>query len=518
MFPLTRRWLAFGFLALASAPVRAVGGQSTCATELRTLERRDVPPLNASREMSASLLADVVQCSTNTLHKTWVLQPLTPRLRIFGSRGLPAAHDDGELWVGRGVSVALRAGFTVDGKFLHVAVAPELVSTENTAFDHEPARDTARSSFASPFYSLPSQSIDLPTQFGVGSEMRITPGASAIWLSGFGVAGGISTSLQAWGPGLRGSLLLGASAGGIPRAFLRSANPMRTRIGVFDAVLFLGTVTESRYFDRDTSNNYRSMSAFGLTWSPDSAGLLALGAARGVMHTSDRALPEISRSIDALRSTDTAADDLISMFAKLGRPSDALSAWVEVARNRKGFGSRSFLTLPYDATGYIIGARGSTGLRGQQLVVLAEAANLEQSEDVIGRAPKDFYAGTNVPQGWTQRGRPIGHWVGPGGQTQFISIDWVRGRSRVGLYAERVRRNEDALFREYLAYPNRHDVSLEPGIRAALAWRGQEFALDVSNGKRLNFEFQNATYLPSTRTVDVVMPRISFSVTPLSQR
>lgn len=99
-----------------------------------------------------------------------------------------------------------------------------------------------------------------------------------------------------------------------------------------------------------------------------------------------------------------------------------------------------------------------------------------------------------------------------------MAVDWVRGKSRVGLYVERARRNEDALFREFLAYPNRHDVSLEPGIRGALAWRGQEFAIDVSNGKRLNFEFQNATYILDTRTVDVVMPRISVSITPLSQR
>ncbi|MDQ6612225.1 MAG: capsule assembly Wzi family protein, partial [Gemmatimonadota bacterium] len=120
--------------------------------------------------------------------------------------------------------------------------------------------------------------------------------------------------------------------------------------------------------------------------------------------------------------------------------------------------------------------------------------------------------------GWTQRGRMLGHWVGPGGQTQFISADWVVARSRVGLFAERARRNEDAFFREYLPYPNRHDVSLELGVRAATVKHDIEFAIDASIGKRINFEFQNATYLPNVRTVDIATPRLRIAVTPASQR
>ncbi|MEP6778602.1 MAG: hypothetical protein ABJC26_01840, partial [Gemmatimonadaceae bacterium] len=212
------------------------------------------------------------------------------------------------------------------------------------------------------------------------------------------------------------------------------------------------------------------------------------------------------------------ADEMISAFMRVGSATDALSAWAEVARNKPGFGLHSFLTLPYDAVSFIIGARGTAPLTSGRLVALIEAANLEQGEDIIGEGSHDFYSGNVNPQGWTQRGRPLGDWIGPGGQSQFVSVDWVFKRSRIGGFVERVRRNEDALFREYLAYPNRHDVSLEAGVRSAHVWFGQEISADVSIGKRINFEFQNAFYLPNVRTVDIWTPRLRFSVTPLSQR
>jgi hypothetical protein len=137
---------------------------------------------------------------------------------------------------------------------------------------------------------------------------------------------------------------------------------------------------------------------------------------------------------------------------------------------------------------------------------------------VIGRAPRDFYSGSAVPQGWTERGRTLGDWIGPGGQSQFVAVDWVLSRARAGLFAERVRRNEDALFREYLPYPNRHDVSLALGTRGAVLWHGYEIGVEASIGKRRNYEFRNAEYLPAIRTVDVATPRLRVSFIPQSQR
>ena len=97
----------------------------------------------------------------------------------------------------------------------------------------------------------------------------------------------------------------------------------------------------------------------------------------------------------------------------------------------------------------------------------------------------------------------------------WVAIDRLTSRWSLGMYGERVRWNNDALYREYLAYPNRHDVSLRAGVRAGARWLGYDALLDASWGRRINYLFQNSTYLPSYRTVDVRVPQLRFSLTPL---
>lgn len=492
-----------------------------CTVTVRTVEQRSVPSLRIPSTTSVdgaptSVFNENTMCSWAP--RTRSFQTVLPWIRFTGAGGLPAAQEDGALWNGRGVSTAIRGGVTLERFGLHVAIVPEIVFSSNRPFDHEASRDTSRSSFASPYHSQFGGSLDLPKRFGADSYREVTPGASAAFFEKRGIAVGWSAAPQQWGPGQRGSLMIGAASAGIPRVFVRSSEPFATKIGVFDAVAFLGTATESRYFDRNSANDFRSLSAAALSWSPSLRSRFVGGVARGVMRTSEKAVPEAARFGDAFSKAGADADEMVAAFAHVGRSSDALSGWVEVARNRPGFGLRSFLTLPYDAMSYVVGTRGAANVGSGRLVVLFEAANLEQGEDVKGREPRDFYTGQAAIQGWTQRGRPIGHWVGPGGQSQYLSVDWVKSAARFCVFVERVRRDEDALFREYLAYPNRHDVQTEYGARAAIALRGFEVALDGSIGRRINFEFQNAEYLPTLRTVDVNTPRLRLSITPLSQR
>ena len=84
MFLAPRHWLALGLIVFAATPARAMWGQSTCATEIRTLERHDVPSLDAKREIDASLLADVTRCTVG-------LQQKARFVRISGA-GLRESH------------------------------------------------------------------------------------------------------------------------------------------------------------------------------------------------------------------------------------------------------------------------------------------------------------------------------------------------------------------------------------------------------------------------------------------
>jgi len=100
------------------------------------------------------------------------------------------------------------------------------------------------------------------------------------------------------------------------------------------------------------------------------------------------------------------------------------------------------------------------------------------------------------------------------GETQWLSADWISRQWSFGAFAERVRWNEDAFLRQFLPYPNRHDVTIRGGLRGGVVWRGSEFSLEGSIGHRLNYLFQNATFLPGYRTVDVSVPSLRFAIAP----
>ena len=370
-----------------------------------------------------------------------------------------------------------------------------------------------RSNFASPWYVEPL-SIDLPSRFGVRPISHLGLGESAIWATVGPVDLGASTSTQHWGPAERGALVIGADAPGVPRIFARTTHPVRTRAGSLSATVFAGTLTESRYFDRDAENDLRSLTAWNVAWSSTDSG----GFTVGLAHAEQRAGDRFGGGSDSLRRIHGPSDQLNEVYAQFRYPRSGIRAWVELGRAGALPTARRFFTIPYQGITYIVGAERAVALSGGALLLSFEAANLEQPTDLRGGARQDFYTSADIPQGWSQRGQVLGDAAGPGAQSQWASVDWVAKRSSAGIFGERVRWNEDALIRQYLAYPNRHDVTIRGGLRGGLVLYGNEIAVEASIGHRLNYLFQNTTFIPGYRTVDLAVPALRFSLTPLVSR
>jgi len=443
----------------------------------------------------------------------WIL----PEFLTVVAGGVPDSRGDGALWAGRGVSFLLRGGLTADYGPVHLVAAPELWRAANRPYDILPARDPHRSDFASPFYDG-SNSLDLPSRMGIDPLLELTLGQSALWYGAANVEVGLSASNLWWGPGVRDGLLFGPGAAGVPRLFVRTARPVRTPIGYFGAELFLGTLTESRWFDDSTANDRRALSAGALTWSPSRDGALMLGLARAVQRVVPRDSSITVRAFDFLRPvSDARGDRMLSMFGRLTLPRAGMRAFFELATSRPAGRLRDWLTIPGEEMAYQFGVEKVIRHPNAQWLLHAEAMNLDQGIQVREQAPHDFYTGYGTPHGWTQRGQLLGAGVGPGGQSQWLSADRLSGRWTIGLYGERVRWNNEALLRQYLATYYRHDVTLRTGIRGALqtaiAGRPYDVALDVSWGKRLNYLFQNTTYI-DYRTVDVTVPQLRLTLSP----
>jgi hypothetical protein len=502
---MAKRELALALLAFTAAALR---GQAPCASAVRELTivtpRARLDELQKSPWLGAEWSAAGAECSRRRTAAS-AIRFLSPAVRVTYLAGVPDPRDQGAAWNGRGLNLFARTGVAADLGFLHVVAAPNLWFAQNRAFDFVPGRDTSRSGFASPFYAG-QFSMDLPTRFGVDRERHINAGESAAWLSAGPIDIGASSASQRWGPGLRGGLLLGADAPGIPRVFARTRAPIQAA-GAWTLSTFYGVLSESRFFDRDTTNDRRSIAAALVGWSPSDTSAFAVGLAHAEMWNGKFGAPR--------RHT---YDQLNTVFARARFPDAGMRAWLELGRQGPIPTLGDFAAVPSDGLAYEIGLERATAVTGGTLVTTLEFANLEQPTDVHTEPTQDFYTSRIIAQGWTQRGIPLGYATGPGSQSLHLGADWVGARWSGGVFADRVRWNEDALFREFLPNPVRHDVSLTFGVRAGAVVMGREIMVSARTGKRLNFQFQNGLYIPGFRTVDVPIPMLSLSISPITSR
>jgi len=197
------------------------------------------------------------------------------------------------MWAGRGWNVAVIAGGLATFRNLRLVIAPQFTRSQNLPFPILPSPAQFRSPFASPFHSG-LMSADLPLRFGDKPYTRIDPGETSVELSVSGLGIGASSAEQWWGPGFENAIIMSNNAAGIPRGYVRTSRPIRTRLGEVEGLWMLGGLTESPFFDTDPRNDLRALSAavFTLRLAADTG--LTIGAERSVYAAAARfgSIPE----------------------------------------------------------------------------------------------------------------------------------------------------------------------------------------------------------------------------------
>jgi hypothetical protein len=492
---------------------------------------------------------------------------LTPRLRAAGDTGvsritwklfapevhyahnnhLPYGGNDGPLWAGRGSNVSIRTGIGAQRGRVELFVVPEIIYEQNRWYrladpPFAPVLQLPRNGYGSPWHST-LQSIDLPIRFGLPNDARrrLHPGQSSLTVNARQFAFGVATENEWWGPAIRNALILSNNAPGFPHLFLRTANPLRTRIGTFEGRWLSGWLRESDFFDTISTNQARSISMLALTWQPPRFGVV-LGAARAVYAPAARS------------GITTALTQALSVFADVGQPNavplccdertlgrDQLMSlffrWVEPKNHFEFYGEwgraefpvslRDFLVHANHSQAYTLGLQwlGEPGTWNGRLRAQGEVTYLEQSTTFRYRRVGSWYTSRPVPQGYTNDGQVLGAAIGPGSSSQFVGLDYIAPRWQAGTYLTRVRWLEDARSQQDPYLPTlagehgwcEHDVSFLSGFRAAATTRIGTVKAEYSTGWRLNVFFEN--YRCDTRqrrARDVRNNSLFLTFTPLS--
>lgn len=436
---------------------------------------------------------------------------ILPEVLLVHNSDIPSADNDGALWAGRGASVLVRGGLAARIGRVTVVLAPEVAHSRNAGFASTPALLSGQRPFTGPFappWFAGPYAIDLPIRFGDQSYTVLGFGQSSVTYGAGRVAFGASTENQWWGPGVRNALLLSNAGEGFPHAFVRTARPLRTRLGDVEARWFLGTPTRSLFAAADAAaERGRVLNGAAATLALRSAPGLTVGLARLVLSSERTFGGGLGRALDVLvrhdnlgtgdtLRTDLKSDQLASAFARYVVPGARAEVYGEFARLELPRTLRDFLTAPLNTGAYTLGlAHAWAGPRAGTFRAGLEVSNLEQSRTFTDRPPPpDFYTGRAAPAGFTTRGQPLGAAIGPGSQSQWAALDYFARRWDAGLFAQRVRHQNDALYRVPAPNTFRNDVSLAGGFRGGVRAAGVDARATLTATRRLNYLFQNGTF------------------------
>ena len=444
---------------------------------------------------------------------------VAPEVHSIYNSTLPYSLDNGALWAGRGVSGSVTGGLRGEWGPVFLDLVPEVTYSQNLWF---PLPDSAnslpipgsRSPWSSPYHIKP-YSADLPIRFGDKPLSAFDFGQSTLGVRAGALEAGLSTENEWWGPGIRNAIVLSSQAAGIPRLFVRTARPLRTGVGSFEAEWFVGGLSESRFFDTVSTNNLRSISALALTWTPQGEPGLTLGLSRAVYGPvngwgsvpgrlldvfSDAGMPHYLPASDSSQAP--GRDQIFSLFGRWVFPRDHFEAWFEWARMELPSSLRDLLTAPNQSQGYTVGLQWAPPVRAGRGVIRmqTEATYLEKSPMYRDRPVATWYTSRSVIQGYTQEGQVIGASIGPGASSQWLAVDYLTSGWSVGGFISRIRWEDDALYdvhQDVAPYYNAHcshDVSLIAGVRGEAAGALGRLSGTVSVAHRLDAFFRNGTW------------------------
>jgi hypothetical protein len=387
----------------------------------------------------------------------WSVSLIRPRLLNVYNTSYPFTFNDGAVWAGKGLTTALDGGVVVRAGPLTVTVAPTIFNAQNADFPTVDVGGPGRSPFAN--VQLWNE-IDLPQRFGDSHYSRVTLGQSAIRLEILGVATGLSTADQTWGPAVKNPLVLSNNAEGFPHAYIGSARPWPIGIGWLHGRVEIGRLARSPVARTDGDTAQRMMAGLVASFQPRGITGLEVGGSRffhqrepaGGLRLSDFGIPFqgfTSRSIpsdDPFRPGFTPENQLASIFFRWVLPPSRVEFYGEYLRNDRNSDTRDLLLEPDHDASYMLGFqkvfRRST--TGSLVSVHAEVVNAEISHLARVRTQAWPYQHAPLTDGHTNRGQVLGAFLAEqGGGGAVAGVDWYSPEGRFGLEVMRAVRAKD---------------------------------------------------------------------------
>lgn len=382
-----------------------------------------------------------------------------PRVSFYLNNAFAYGGNDGAVWQGKGLTTSFQAGLSARWGPFSAILAPVAFRAENQSFPLFRNGQSGRLIFADGQYPL---ALDRPQRYGTLPYSRFDLGQSTIRFDWFGVAAGISTANQWWGPTDTYPYILGNNAAGFPHFFVGTSQPANLWLAHLHTRVVYGELEQSEYSSVRGPEYFRSFSEPGrrrfmagivASIQPRGAAGLEIGGARffhAARDSSGFGSHVLGMPFENLFKVQTSDDDpnditnlrdnqLASIFIRWAPPGSGFDVYGEYGREDYAGDERDLVLEPDHAGTVNIGFR-KTWLSPRVMNVLrAEAFNFQSPAGARTREQGRIYLHGVLRQGHTNRGQLLGADVGPGsGAAQTLAFDRFTPAGRMTAFVSRM--------------------------------------------------------------------------------
>jgi len=355
-------------------------------------------------------------------------------------------------------------------KGLVVTIAPELLRAENLA-PQDFVLNSQDPNYMARYYLFIVNKVDAYSRFGVDKIQKTLLGQSGIRYENKSFSIGISNENLWWGPGVRNSLVMTNNATGFPHLSFNTIKPVKSKFGQFEGQVILGLPTNPEFDHPDNArmrkiweagiakkdSSSRSLAGFVIDWQPVWTKNLHIGMASSSMSYLKN---KEGRLLAFPLFISRKPIKLGSMFLRYVMPKDKTELYIEYGRADK---MTTLFNILRDSipSGYTAGIRKLFQLSNgkSHFMVGIEVTRLQLPDPrlifTLGNpygAPQtnSWYASSQILQGYTNYGQVIGAGIGPGSNSQTLQLAWVKGAKKISITGERVARNNDFYYYNYI--------------------------------------------------------------------
>jgi hypothetical protein len=428
----------------------------------------------------------------------------------------PYGWNDGSMIPAAGMTAKISGGIRIDLGRISIQLQPELVLSQNQKFEtfFTQNYDTAWTRY----YQWLNKS-DLPERFGDNTYKKIFGGQSSIRYNWKSLSAGISTENLWWGPGTRNALVMSDNAPGFLHLTFNTLKPVQTNVGSFEWQIIGGILGNSGILPVERNRTYtngagylykpkndesRYFTGMVLSWQPKWITGLFVGFTKAsYLYKSDLSVTDLlplEGIIKSISEKNGRKASLGSLFARYVMPGEKAEIYMEYGRNDK---SPNLLNLALDHSyprAYVAGMRKLFPSRRNSFIEFSSEFTQMQLPAVANliHQAESWYTHDYVRQGYTNMGQVIGAGIGPGSNSQMISIAWVKGIKKIGVLFERLVHNNDFYYNAFEQSIDfrRHWTDLSTTVSADWGYKSFLFSAQLAMIRSLNYEWWYVDVVP----------------------